>query len=217
LADIFSELKFINQPLARFHLQRAAQCDGPARVPMRCPRAVEYESRHDGLAFVSSPHAELGRGPEPDPNRRPEPPTSLRLDVIETDPSPRVSSTEAEPSLGECLQPQRAILDHFDADEISELTFLRKVRAKARPRRLPSLLIVRAIGSSRPARCAARSCRASTPRAEQQPRSRRDPEGCIRRTASSAGERAWAASRMRLCVLQRDHVPNRERSLEGQG
>ena len=131
MADIFSELKFISQPLARFLLRRVPQCDSPAPVPMRCPRAAEYELRHDGLAFVSSPHAELGRGDEPDPKGRPEPPTSLRLNVTETDPSPRISSTEAEPSLGECLEPQRATLDHFDAEEVSELTFLRKVSAKA--------------------------------------------------------------------------------------
>jgi len=131
LADIFSELNFISQPLARFQLRRGAQCGGPAQVPMRCPRAVECESRHDGLAFVSSPHAELGRDPAPDPNQRPEPRPWLQSDIPETDPSARVSSAEAEPSLGECLEPQRATLDHFDADEVSELTFLRKVRAKA--------------------------------------------------------------------------------------
>lgn len=169
---------------------------------MRGPRAVEYESRHDGLAFVSSPHAELGRRDEPDQNRRPEPRTSLRLDVTETDPSPRVSSTEAEPSLGECLEPQRASLDHFDADEVSELTFLRKVRAKAEAaaiavwgRAVPRDAQLEAAGRRR------REPNISPARAEI-------PNGAFDEPQAAPG-RTWAASRMRHCVLQRDHVPKK--------
>ena len=215
MADIFSELNFISQPLARFQLRRGGQCGGPAQVPMRCARAVECESRHDGLAFVSSPHAELGRDPAPDPNQRPEPRPWLQSDIPETDPSARVSSAEAEPSLGECLEPQRATLDHFDADEVSELTFLRKVRAKAeaaaiavfpdRPRYWvePS----RAMRSSKLPGVDAAS-RTASPLAQKS----RMVHSMNRKQSQG---RTWAASRMRFWLLQRDHVPKTERPLEG--